>query len=227
MKERDDIQNELRQLAPNLANVTRQMPYNVPDGYFDRFCIGILEAARVAPDSDVPAGYFDNFATVMLQKVRSISVTEELDEVAPMLNRLDKTMPYHLPEGYLANWKPELATSIAQPAKVVKMGMGNWKKWAVAAAVVVTMGISWQFLVNKPTDNTVVEATVTDPALDTLLNKVDANSLTGYLEDEQANSEFASLLMIAQQDVETSLKQLSDDDLKWYLENQAIETPGT
>jgi hypothetical protein len=227
MKERDDIQNELRQLAPILADVTRQMPYNVPDGYFDRFSAGMLEAARATPASDVPAGYFDNFATVMLQKVRSISVTEELDEVAPMLNRLDKTMPYHLPEGYFANWKPELATSIAQPAKVVKMGTGNWKQWAVAAAAVITMSLGWQFLVNKPADNTVVTATVTDPALDTLLNKVDANSLTGYLEDEQANSEFASLLMIAQQDVETSLKQLSDDELNWYMENRALEIPGS
>jgi hypothetical protein len=33
--------------------------------------------------------------------------------------------------------------------------------------------------------------------------------------------------MAAQQDVETGVTQLSDEELKWYLENQAVEIPGT
>ncbi len=227
MKVSEEIKIELTQLAPVLADAQKQMPYTLPEGYFTHFPVIILQMAQAAPADDVPEGYFENFATGMLQKVRSLSITEELDEVAPLLNRIEKSMPYSLPEAYFEQWKPNLNIEQKQPARVVKMGAGNWKQWAAAAAVIITIGIGWQFLVNKPVDDTVVAATYSDPALDTFLNKVDANSLTGYLEDEQANSEFASLLMLAQQDVETGVKQLSDDDLKWYLENQAVEMPGT
>lgn len=227
MKVSEEIKNELIQLAPGMADAPKQMPYNVPDGYFERFPVTMLLAAQTAPAFEVPTGYFDNFATGMLQKVRSLSITEELEEIAPSLNRINKTMPYSLPEGYFANWKPMQAKEQTQSAKVIKMGGGNWKQWAAAAAVVISMGVGWEFLVNKPSDDRVVASVVSDAAIDTILNEVDANSLTGYLEAEQANSAFASLLMLAQQDVEMGVKQLSDDELNWYIENYSIVTPGT
>jgi hypothetical protein len=226
MKKSDEIQNEIKHLAPGMTDAPRQMPYTVPDEYFERFPLTTLQAAQTAPAFEVPTGYFDNFATGMLQKVRSLTIIEELEEIAPTLNGIEKTMPHSLPEGYFDNWKPLLASQQTQPAKVIKMGAGNWKQWVAAAAVVFTMGIGWQFLINKPSDDRVASI-VSDATIDTMLNKVDANSLAGYLEAEQANSEFASLLMLAQQDVETGVKQLSDDELNWYLENYAIVTPGT
>lgn len=163
----------------------------------------------------------------MLQKVRSLSITEELLEIAPLLNRIDKSMPFSIPAGYFEQWTPNLDEEKSQPAKVVKIGSGNWKQWVAAAGIILTLGIGWQFLGNHSSDYTVVTASINDPALDTLLTKVDANSLEGYLENEQSNSDFSSLLVLAEQDIETGVKQLSDDELNWYLENRIVEIPGT
>jgi hypothetical protein len=33
--------------------------------------------------------------------------------------------------------------------------------------------------------------------------------------------------MVAEQDVETGVSQLTDEELKWYLDNQAVAMPGT
>jgi hypothetical protein len=222
----DEIKNELNQLAPTLADASRQMPFGVPEGFFMQFPEAMLKVAQSDPSYNVPAGYFDHFAESMLQKVRRLAISEELDQIAPTLNGIDKSMPYSLPEGYFSGWKPILHATQTHSAKVVKMVDRNWKQWVAAAAILITIGIGWQFLVNKPSDDAMVASTVTDAAMDTLLTKVDESSLTGYLEAEQAHSEFAGLLMLSQQDMETSVKQLSDDDLKWYLENQAVDMPG-
>ena len=222
------IINELLEVAPQLAAIGKHLPYSVPGDYFDEFASNMLWQVKASKANDVPAGYFDQFALQMLQKVRGNEVREELEAVSPFLNSLPKTMPHTLPEGYFEQWQPKIpGQKEQQPAKIISLGNAkHWKQWAAAAAILFTIGISWQLLVNKGNDSTYTAAT--SPAVvDTLLTGIDAGSLTDYLENSQANSEFASLLLIAQQDVETGVAQLSDEELKWYLENQAVEIPGT
>jgi len=222
------IINELLEVAPQLAAVGNRTPYGVPNGYFDEFASTMLWQVKANRNDEVPAGYFDQFAIRMLQKVRGNEVREELEAVSPFLNNLPKTMPHTLPEGYFEQWQPKIpGQKEHQPAKVISLGSAkHWKQWAAAAVILFTMGISWQLWVNKGDQSTYTAAT--SPAVvDTLLTGIDAGSLTDYLEDSQANSTFSSLLLIAQQDVETGVAQLSDEELKWYLENQAVEIPGT
>lgn len=222
------IITELLEIAPQLAAAGNRTPYGVPNGYFDEFASSMLLQVKATRAQDVPAGYFDQFAIQMLQKVRGNEVREELEAVSPLLNSLPKTMPHTVPQGYFEQWQPKIPGQNEQrPAKIIALGSAKrWKQWAAAAAILFTMGISWQLWVNKGDDSTYTAAT--SPAVvDTLITGIDAGSLTDYLEDSQANSAFASLLLIAQQDVETGVAQLSDEELKWYLENQAVEIPGT
>jgi hypothetical protein len=180
--------------------------------------------------NDVPAGYFDQFAVQMLNKVRNNEVRTELEEISPFLNSLPKSMPFSLPNQYFEELQPTIPNEkVSQPAKVISIGGTlKWKQWAAAASVLFTIGIGWQFLINKPIETmTTVTSAIPAASVDTLLTGVDANSLTEFLEEEQANSEFASLLMVAEQDVETGVTQLTDEELKWYLENQAVAMPGT
>jgi len=219
---------EIIEVAPYLAAAGNRMPFRVPPGYFDGFVSTVLSQVNANKPNDVPEGYFDQFALQMLQKVRGNEVREELEGVSPFMNSLPKTMPHSLPEGYFEQWQPTVLKEKAQkPAKVISLGgTSRWKQWAAAAAILFIMGISWQLFVNKDED-TRATASVSATSVDTLFTGIDANSLTEYLEEEQANSAFASLLMVAQQDVETGVTQLSDEELKWYLENQAVEIPGT
>jgi hypothetical protein len=219
---------EIIEVAPYLAAAGNRMPFRVPPGYFEGFVSTVLSQVNANKANDVPEGYFDQFALQMVQKVRGNEVREELEGVSPLLNRLPKTMPHSLPEDYFEQWQPTVLKEKAQkPAKVISLGgTSRWKQWAAAAAILFIMGISWQLFVNKDED-TRATASVSATSVDTLFTGIDANSLTEYLEEEQANSAFASLLMAAQQDVETGVTQLSDEELKWYLDNQAVEIPGT
>lgn len=227
--ENNQIITEIIEVAPYLAAAGNRMPFRVPPGYFDGFVSTVLSQVNANKPNDVPEGYFDQFALQMLQKVRGNEIREELEGVSPLLNSLPKTMPHHLPEGYFEQLHPTfLVEKVQKPAKVISLGGASrrWKQWAAAAAILFTLGISWQLFVNKPND-TRASASVSAVSIDTLFTGIDANSLTDYLQEEQANSAFANLLMVAQQDVETGVTQLSDEELKWYLENQAVEIPGT
>jgi hypothetical protein len=204
------------------------VPFTVPVGYFDQFPHNLLELIEHEKMNEVPNGYFDQFAFQMLQKIRSNEAKEELDAISPFLNTLSKKMPFSLPEGYFEqSLQAILKETSHPPAKAVTMGRASrWKQWAAAASIIFALGLGWQFFVNKPKVANLT-ALVNPAAVDTLLTGIDATSLSGYLETEQANSEFTSLLSMAQLDIETGLKQLSTEDLKWYLENQDVNIPGT
>jgi hypothetical protein len=224
----DHIGAELQLLAPRLATAGRGMPYSVPHGYFENFPESTVSRLNAQPKQDVPEGYFEHFALNMLQKVRTNEVREELEGIAPVLNTLSKSMPYSLPEGYFEQWKPAIQEpAVQQPAKIISFGGGfRWKQWAAAAAILLTAGLAWQLWVNSP-DNAPATAAINPAAVDSLLSGLDANSLSGYLETEQSGLDFTSLLSMAEQDIETGVKQLSTEELKWYLENQAISIPGS
>lgn len=225
---KNDIDNELDNLSALLAKAGRQMPFGLPVGYFDQFPGEMAAMVSTRPTQSVPEGYFDGFAPDMVKIVRGKAVQEELESLAPMLHTIPKTMPYSLPDGYFDNWQPDLpAVSGTQKARVVPFGRSfRWKQWAAAAALIISIGFAWKFWPSGSNEASET-ALVTNTPVDTLLKVVDANSLSGYLETEQSGSEFSSLLTMAQQDIETGVKQLTNDELKWYLENQAVEVPGS
>ena len=76
----DSSQNELSQLSPFLAGISRKMPYAVPEGYFES-TIENLSALTSDEDSlvlsfisrenvyEVPLGYFANFPEQIMEKL--------------------------------------------------------------------------------------------------------------------------------------------------------------
>src|SRR5687768_9488646 len=50
----------------------------------------------------VPQGYFEGFAASVLQKIKgeSVSISEELNDLAPFLAAIPKKLPFTVPEGY-------------------------------------------------------------------------------------------------------------------------------
>lgn len=108
-----NILAELNEISPVVAGISRQLPYQVPAGYFDtlseaiheRIAKGLLLNGEVGKNNlyQVPEGYFDSLANNVLNRVRSLEASsgrEELLHLAPVLNSLDKTMPYSKPNTY-------------------------------------------------------------------------------------------------------------------------------
>jgi hypothetical protein len=123
----------------------------------------------------------------MLNKVRNNEVRTELEEISPYLNSLPKNMPFSLPLAYFEELQPTIPNEKAiEPAKVISIGRTSpWKQWAAAAAILFTLGIGWQFLINKPVESMTASSIDTAASVDTLLTGVDATSLTDFLEEEQ------------------------------------------
>lgn len=102
------ILNELKNIAPTLATASRQMPFEVPAGYFEQLADSMLAQVNVTA---VPSGYFDNFADNMLALVRQQEAQQELTNVAPTVAGLSRQMPYSVPAGYFDSLQPMAATA--------------------------------------------------------------------------------------------------------------------
>ena len=219
-----DILMELEAVAPVLAAQKVGHPFDMPPGYFGRFPEIMLQKVTVQQNGyDVPEGYFDQFAEKMLGRVRRMEVQHELNEVAPMLNRIPKAMPFYVPDGYFDR---EIdIPSHHQPAKVVSMGTSTWRRWAVAASVLAMLSLGWLFLNRSQPANTAYSMVSTEE-INQMLDDMDENKLSNLLEDNAIEAGFTKLLLLAGSDVESNLRQLSTDELKTYLESHQMPEKG-
>ena len=86
MEDKKEISQELVSLSKVVGDISRQMPYQVPGGYFDTFSAGVIdlikgeESAQSSPvlaqtgkanPYAVPTGYFDNFASQLLSRIHA------------------------------------------------------------------------------------------------------------------------------------------------------------
>lgn len=127
-----NILNELHAISPEVARINRQLPYQVPAGYFDGLAARVMERIRAEEAAlppvlqgittnpfTVPAGYFDNLADSILQRVKASGDTltpqEELAVLSPLLSKLDKKLPFEAPAGYFS----DLTENVVSGAKAI------------------------------------------------------------------------------------------------------------
>jgi hypothetical protein len=130
MQSKKEILEELGQLSMTVAGISRQMPFEVPEGYFLRFPEKMQHRlAEDTADADlapgwgkgpafsVPSGYFEGFASRMMDRIKtelgeqpldesndvSHEVSAELASISPFLSQIDKKIPFQVPAGYFEN----------------------------------------------------------------------------------------------------------------------------
>ncbi|MEP7318478.1 MAG: hypothetical protein ABI921_07045, partial [Panacibacter sp.] len=107
MENRSNIQEELREIAPVVADHGRNNPYTVPMGYFASLSDEIVGRITITiPSKDIysiPKDYFDGLAGSVMQKIKSQKNLAnhpethlELAAIAPLLNSLSKENLYTL-----------------------------------------------------------------------------------------------------------------------------------
>jgi hypothetical protein len=127
MQAKNDISEELRAISVLVDGISRQVPYEVPAGYFDSLSQRVL--ARISTKSltfSVPDGYFDGFASRMLDRIKAgqsgakqapetipalepgEGVEEELARLSAVVSGISRRTPYELPEGYFEEISPIL-----------------------------------------------------------------------------------------------------------------------
>lgn len=89
MANRNDIDNELRELGSILADNSRDMPYQTPTGYFDNFAdkvtTSIPNYTQELPDTtmpyDVPDMYFASLPHQLLENVKQTPATKKTKSI--------------------------------------------------------------------------------------------------------------------------------------------------
>ena len=117
MEIRDNILSELREISPLVASISKQVPYVVPQPYFDGLAmqvmlrIGMEEKTGADPILNIskentykaPEGYFDGLAASILNRIKATeteNVQEELELLSPLLGKIEKKNPFTSPTGY-------------------------------------------------------------------------------------------------------------------------------
>ena len=107
----------------------KKMPYQVPAGYFENLAEDIL--GKVNMEQLVPEGYFDALPAILLNKVRHLEVSQELETVAPLLNTISKQPVQAVPEGYFEQLKSSAEQLILQRPPAIKKITG-WLKYLIS-----------------------------------------------------------------------------------------------
>ena len=154
MKRENDILEELRQMGSSLANVSRLMPYHVPENYFSelgdnvRKTIKEMEAPEEKPWSatmpfSVPSSYFEQFADKIVTAAKEAPHT-------------GKALPFAAPPGYFEALPGQVlaaakATENKKQSKLIPLGRIAWyRQWAAAAVILFVIGLgSFGFFYNQ------------------------------------------------------------------------------
>src|ERR1700722_5956036 len=83
MNVKNDISEELRSLSALIATISRETPYQAPEGYFLSFPMVVLESVQTGLPRvtgiekanplafSVPEGYFEGFAQQVLNRIKT------------------------------------------------------------------------------------------------------------------------------------------------------------
>ncbi len=151
METRNDILNELREVSPVLAAMSKTNVFTVPAGYFDSITDAMLLLVNEEQNSvlagiqkqntHVPEGYFDSLADNILNKIKA----QEATEMYPVLNNISNVNVYTVPQGYFNTLSDEVLAKMAPPqTKVISISRRtSWFKYAAAAVFtgVIALGI--------------------------------------------------------------------------------------
>lgn len=102
----------------------------------------LLQVAGKQMPQDVPQGYFDSLPDSILSKIKtqnSTSVIEELNELSPLLATLPKANLYEVPAGYFEHLSAGIAEQTTSEAKVISVFSRRILVRFAAAAVVFTL----------------------------------------------------------------------------------------
>lgn len=227
---------------PAIALPAMASPYQVPEGYFDALPAMILqrihatEAQEHAEEIEhlspllsklnkpvpfsVPEGYFENFPGDLVDGVRAVDfVNAELEEYSPLLASVKSKNVYLVPAGYfegLATEVLEKARSAKRPGSIIRNMKRQVLRYSIAAMIVgvITLG-GWLFTIDG---NQKAQSITTATGIDNISNE----EMVSYLEQSPDNDASSTdSYDMKEEDVKELMADLSDDELKAYLEQNA------
>lgn len=219
----DHISVELKEIAPAVANLQKHHLYTVPNAYFTHLSDEILNLVKQdelfsnAKHNPyiTPNGYFtdlhEKIAAKTFEQIQSSNeFIDELNEVAPLLNTLNKNNVYELPSDYFV--KEILPKSNNVSAKIVSFSNARkWINYAVAAVIMGIVGIGAVRYIGVKNTHFVLEKEVT---------KATDEEITSYLET-QPHTDASNVSIINEEHGAAGLFEgTTTDEINQYLNEQ-------
>lgn len=237
MQNREKITIELTSIASSAIAWPIAVPYKVPVGYFDALSDIILERISTGlPNKvnvfEVPDNYFEQLPDAILRTVRHAEVRDELQEIAPFLQSIPKTNPYQTNIAPVLDIQAMItdkaATDTGKTIAMPAIRKSPWMRFAVAAVMIGVL-VTAAFIYNG---NQAIESVNTDQYaqmdVSNEISKLSEDELTSYLSSAEklviATADRESLQIDELPDVNDHLGDMSDDELKQYLQESTEST---
>lgn len=227
MEQAPHIAAELKEISTWVANIEKNNPFSVPEGYFAAFPEGILRIILQHKNVAVPA-------------------TDEIETLSPLLASLRHKSSLTVPEHYFEQFSvPAISIpqenkteTVTAPVRSISAGR-KWIAYAAAAIVAGFIGLSTFLFLNRsvnPGDTEKEKVTVqydnNHPADD--FSGIPDETLAGFLSSAPAksftaiDSNDADMDVIAVMDIDDNrlkniLHELPDEDLISYAEDTRNE----
>lgn len=240
-----EILNELVAISPAVANLSAEMPYQVPEGYFETLSEVIVARALAASGEetlvkstaglsmpfDVPSGYFENLSSSILEKIKiqeQTSATEELQNLSPLLASISKENVYTVPGGYFEtlNAVDAVKASHKTTGKVVSMFQARtWVRMAAAAAILLMVAFGLNRIAGTKSDldgyvKQGLNKYNTEAKLNAELQNINDSELVSYLQNTSSTADVATVSFILEETEANELAPVEDDALLESFMNQ-------
>jgi len=211
MTQQNDILNELKELNSPLADMSRKMPYYLPESYFEELDATILSIVTEAKPEmpffskempfSVPQGYFEGLPGNVMANIT--------------LNELRKENSLYVPQGYFETLPDQILNKIKeQPikkkTKVISFSHTMlWQQLRLGAAAVLLIGIGlgmYKYNVDKRTLN-----------IDKALSQIPEYAINDYVSQHVDDVDAELILGTVENDPKASAKQLNEDEIIQYL----------
>jgi hypothetical protein len=220
---------ELRDIAPAVANLGNQNLYSVPNNYFDSLADSIINLIRLTEihsinPYSIPDGYFDILADSIMHKVQlnsSNEIDQELLELAPLLNTVNKANAFSIPDGYFE--RLSISGIKTTPAKVISVGRSiqKWVTYAAAASVLFIVAATTYLYVTV--HGHLSEKNLT---IEQRLGQLNDQEIISYLKENEEIISGDVIPASVEQDTELQrmLQNASDEDIQKYLNEYSDPT---
>lgn len=131
MQQHSDIEKELREISPLVAEMEKNIIFHVPPGYFEYLPGRLLAHVKTEKPADLPAD-------------------EEIKQLSPLIASLKNKPTLSVPPGYFNTFSQTIdPVEKAVPVPVININRNRkWKNYAVAASIIGIMGIGISFLLH-------------------------------------------------------------------------------
>ena len=236
MEKMNQIQEELRQIGPSIANIEKLNVYSVSRVYFENLAGDILEkiSSGVEPvyflpnvmPYQVPDGYFENLAEEILGKVEAKKddkneVFEEMEKIFPLLNTINKKPVFTVPPSYFEGLRTPRSEVLRREARVVKIPGQKFIRYLVAAAITSILAVAGFFFTNKDAGT----SPVVDNSTHVEIKNLSEHEIVEFLKKNASPFDASSTWGRAydrENDIEGAVKEMSDKEIQQFLQDNAV-----